>query len=51
MFKKLNAGDNPVEPDICIVVLDGICVLHDKCVEDTGCDIDICIWRDTCGKD
>jgi len=51
VFKKLNAGGNPMEPELCIFVLDGICIFHDKCVEDTGCDIDICIWADTCGED
>jgi len=49
MFKKLNAGGNPVEP-MCWLV-DSICIVYDRCPDDTGCDIDICIWHDYCGKD
>lgn len=52
MFKKLNAGGNPVEPmcwisDSCKTIDSGGCWLFDSCDYDHG----DCKIRDSCGRD
>ncbi|WP_281176017.1 hypothetical protein [Thermococcus celericrescens] len=41
MFKKLNAGDNPVEPEFCL----------DLCWDWNICGLDICGVDNSCGID